>query len=250
MYLLASLLHSLTPCALIHEPQHNDPSALVCLAPPPSPPLPSLQAATDGASAELAPADALLRHMLCGRLRRWAAYEWHYSALDRPYFMRSEMQELLDVLGLSHVTHLPRGDWALLRAALGQPRRLSLAFLKQERMRLELHRCAVIGSMFVTFAAAAMAAAAAVVGSCHSLPALLLCSMPWGVVWLHICRCQPCMVGRLHCSDALLCMGITAAHDSCCCCCPGSARERHTRRWDLEGRSHPTWQGHCGCPRR
>ncbi|WIA17880.1 hypothetical protein OEZ85_009380 [Tetradesmus obliquus] len=88
-----------------------------------------------------APAEARLRHMVgSSALQRWAMYEWHYSAVDRPYFMRSEMQDLLDGLGLGHVTHLTRGEWSVLRCAAGTPRRLSLAFLKQERHKLEAHR--------------------------------------------------------------------------------------------------------------
>jgi hypothetical protein len=40
-----------------------------------------------------APAEAKLRHMInSSAVQRWAMYEWHYSAIDRPYFMRSEMQ--------------------------------------------------------------------------------------------------------------------------------------------------------------
>ena len=50
-------------------------------------------------------------------------------------------QELLDSSGLGHVTHLTRTEWSVLRGALGKPRRLSLAFLKQERQKLEAYRC-------------------------------------------------------------------------------------------------------------
>lgn len=40
-----------------------------------------------------APSEGALRHMVGSpRLQRWMMYEWHYSAIDRPYFMRSEMQ--------------------------------------------------------------------------------------------------------------------------------------------------------------
>lgn len=37
-------------------------------------------------------AEATLRHCLSPRVRRWAMAEWHYSALDRPWFMRNELQ--------------------------------------------------------------------------------------------------------------------------------------------------------------
>eukprot|EP00775_Hariotina_reticulata_P008012 gene8012-8210_t len=66
--------------------------------------------------------------------------EWHYSGIDRPFFMKNELQELLDSSGLGQVTHLTRGEWSVVRSAFGKPRRLSLAFLKQERARLELYR--------------------------------------------------------------------------------------------------------------
>jgi hypothetical protein len=40
-----------------------------------------------------APAEAKLRHLIHSTaVQRWIMYEWHYSAIDRPYFMRSEMQ--------------------------------------------------------------------------------------------------------------------------------------------------------------
>ncbi len=37
-------------------------------------------------------AEVALRHCLSGRTRRWVAAEFVYSAIDRPYFMRSELQ--------------------------------------------------------------------------------------------------------------------------------------------------------------
>ena len=74
-----------------------------------------------------------LRRMLGPRARRWALYEFFCSALDRPWLMRSELQEFLHHLGLPF-TRLLRPEWALLRSALGQPRRLSLAFLRQVGM--------------------------------------------------------------------------------------------------------------------
>ncbi|KAK9868217.1 hypothetical protein WJX84_002502 [Apatococcus fuscideae] len=83
-----------------------------------------------------------LRRMLGPRARRWALYEFFCSALDRPWLMRSELQEFLHHLGLPF-TRLLRPEWALLRSALGQPRRLSLAFLRQERAKLEAYREAV-----------------------------------------------------------------------------------------------------------
>jgi hypothetical protein len=40
---------------------------------------------------------ALKRALNQPRLRRWVGYEFHCSAIDRPYFMRSELGELLQV---------------------------------------------------------------------------------------------------------------------------------------------------------
>lgn len=39
------------------------------------------------------------------------------------------------------MTHLTRPEWSVLRGTLGRPRRMSLAFLKQERQKLEAYRC-------------------------------------------------------------------------------------------------------------
>lgn len=43
--------------------------------------------------------DSALRHMLSGGLRRWVLYEWLYPAIDRPWFMKNELQ----VGGCQHV---------------------------------------------------------------------------------------------------------------------------------------------------
>lgn len=44
--------------------------------------------------------DAALRHMLSGGLRRWVLYEWLYPAIDRPWFMKNELQVGVGVCGL------------------------------------------------------------------------------------------------------------------------------------------------------
>ncbi|EFJ49734.1 hypothetical protein VOLCADRAFT_89488 [Volvox carteri f. nagariensis] len=77
-------------------------------------------------------AEAALRHCLGPRVRRWCTYEFLYSALDRPWFLRNEL-----LLPTSKLTRL---EWSVLRASLGRPRRLSLAFLREERLRLEGYR--------------------------------------------------------------------------------------------------------------
>eukprot|EP00026_Physarum_polycephalum_P002595 Phypoly_transcript_02602.p1 GENE.Phypoly_transcript_02602~~Phypoly_transcript_02602.p1 ORF type:complete len:708 (+),score=104.49 Phypoly_transcript_02602:238-2361(+) len=67
---------------------------------------------------------------------RWAVYEWFYSDIDRVYFQVNDFQECLNDLGLSKVRKLTRVEWAHVRSAMGKPRRLSRAFLKQERTKL------------------------------------------------------------------------------------------------------------------
>jgi hypothetical protein len=48
--------------------------------------------------------------------------------------------DLTASLGLGNVHRLTRGEWGLLRSAFGAPRRLSLRFLKEERIKLEAYR--------------------------------------------------------------------------------------------------------------
>lgn len=67
---------------------------------------------------------------------RWAVYEWFYSDIDRVYFQVNEFQDCLNELGLSKIRKLTRVEWAHIRSAMGKPRRLSKAFLKQERSKL------------------------------------------------------------------------------------------------------------------
>lgn len=78
-----------------------------------------------GAAAGGAPqsaAEAALRHCLQQpRTRRWAAAEFCYSALDRPFFMFNPLEGLLAALGLGGEAALTRKEWALLRAGLGEP---------------------------------------------------------------------------------------------------------------------------------
>ncbi|KAJ9508176.1 hypothetical protein QJQ45_021560 [Haematococcus lacustris] len=90
------------------------------------------------------PAQAAVSHALSSnRVRRWIVYEWLYPAIDRSWFMRNELEELLTTLNLDAVGPLTRGEWSLLRSAFGRPRRLSLAFLKGERIKLQSYRQAV-----------------------------------------------------------------------------------------------------------
>ncbi|XP_038985220.1 protein ALWAYS EARLY 3-like isoform X2 [Phoenix dactylifera] len=73
-------------------------------------------------------------------LRRWCAFEWFYSALDYPWFSRSEYMEYLNYVGLGHVPRLTRCERSIVRSSLGKPRRLSERFLLEEREKLNQYR--------------------------------------------------------------------------------------------------------------
>lgn len=74
-----------------------------------------------------------LRHCLDPRTRRWARAEFFCSALDRPWLANNGVQELCDHCNISpaQLSRLSRREWGCIRKALGRPRRLSLAFLRQ-----------------------------------------------------------------------------------------------------------------------
>jgi hypothetical protein len=55
--------------------------------------LAAICAGAEGETGEpMTAAEVGLRHCLSARARRWAAAEFFCSAIDRPYFMRSELQ--------------------------------------------------------------------------------------------------------------------------------------------------------------
>lgn len=84
--------------------------------------------------------DKLLHSLSCRPLRRWCLYEWFYSAIDYPWFARSEFVEYLNHVRLGHVPRLTRVEWGVIRSSLGKPRRLSKKFLQEEREKLEQYR--------------------------------------------------------------------------------------------------------------
>ncbi|KAK9820084.1 hypothetical protein WJX72_005985 [[Myrmecia] bisecta] len=94
----------------------------------------------DAADGTMNPAEERLRRFLSPASRRWAMYEFFYSAIDRPWFTRSELQDYLSHMGMAHVERLTRTEWGIIRASLGRPRRLSLNFLREERAKLEAYR--------------------------------------------------------------------------------------------------------------
>lgn len=85
-----------------------------------------------------------LSHCLSSRfLRRWCTYEWFYSAIDYPWFAKSEFVEYLNHVKLGHVPRLTRVEWGVIRSSLGKPRRLSKQFLHEEREKLFKYRHSV-----------------------------------------------------------------------------------------------------------
>ncbi|KAL0919995.1 hypothetical protein M5K25_009092 [Dendrobium thyrsiflorum] len=82
-----------------------------------------------------------LCHCLSSQLlRRWCKFEWFYSAIDYPWFAKSEFVEYLNHVRLGHIPRLTRVEWGVIRSSLGKPRRLSSRFLQQEREKLEQYR--------------------------------------------------------------------------------------------------------------
>lgn len=82
-----------------------------------------------------------LSNCLCNfRVRRWCICEWFYSAIDYPWFAKSEFVEYLYHVGLGHVPRLTRVEWDVIRSSLGKPRRFSEQFLKEEKEKLDYYR--------------------------------------------------------------------------------------------------------------
>eukprot|EP00941_MAST-03F_sp_MAST-3F-sp1_P006527 g6527.t1 len=74
-------------------------------------------------------------------LRYFLLYEWFYSYIDRDFFHYEPFYSCLESLGFpSNVEKLTRIEWAHIRAKIGAPRRFSLAFLKEERDKLNHYR--------------------------------------------------------------------------------------------------------------
>ena len=57
-----------------------------------------------------------LSHCLSSRLqRRWCVFEWFYSAIDYPWFAKTEFVEYLNHVKLGHVPRLTRVEWGVIR---------------------------------------------------------------------------------------------------------------------------------------
>ena len=87
---------------------------------------------------------SLLRVAQSAPRRRWFLAEHFYSSIDRPWFVtRLGYGPFLEHLGLADAGPFSKKDRTTIRRALGKPRRLSLPFLRQERVRLERWRRSV-----------------------------------------------------------------------------------------------------------
>jgi len=74
------------------------------------------------------------------KFRKFCRHEWFTSALDRLYFSQNEFMECLYESGFGQITKLTRQEWSHIRSVMGRPRRLSRAFLKEEREKLNRYR--------------------------------------------------------------------------------------------------------------
>jgi hypothetical protein len=55
-------------------------------------------------------------HCLSSRLlRKWCMFEWFYSAIDYPWFAKSEFVEYLNHVKLGHVPRLTHVEWSVIR---------------------------------------------------------------------------------------------------------------------------------------
>nr|KYP71222.1 Lin-9 isogeny [Cajanus cajan] len=73
-------------------------------------------------------------------VRRWCMFEWFYSAIDYPWFSKSEFTEYLNQVDLGRIPRLTRVEWNIIKCSLGKPRRFSEHFLYGERQKVKLYR--------------------------------------------------------------------------------------------------------------
>ena len=73
--------------------------------------------------------------------RRWFLAEHFYGSIDKPWFRAVGYAPFLRHLGLRFPSRaFTKKEWLAIRRALGKPRRLSLPFLRRERVALEKWR--------------------------------------------------------------------------------------------------------------
>jgi len=73
------------------------------------------------------------------KVKKWVKYEYFYSSIDKPYFEGNKLQEYLDLFKVPY-KKLRKGDFILIRIAIGKPKRLSQKFLERERQKLHKYR--------------------------------------------------------------------------------------------------------------
>jgi hypothetical protein len=81
-----------------------------------------------------------VKRAFAGTLGAWAACEWHLAPVDAAFFAHNEFVDCLVSSGIRLPARLTRPEWSVIRSKLGRPRRLSRAFLTEERQRLERTR--------------------------------------------------------------------------------------------------------------
>jgi hypothetical protein len=73
------------------------------------------------------------------KVRKWIKYEYFYSGIDKSYFERNDLQEIIEALKIPY-KKMRRADYILIRKSIGKRRRLSQRFLNEERQRLHNYR--------------------------------------------------------------------------------------------------------------
>jgi hypothetical protein len=73
-------------------------------------------------------------------LGAWAACEFHMAPIDAAFFNHNEFVDCLMESGMPVPRTLTRVEWSVIRSRLGKARRLSTAFLAEERQRLHRTR--------------------------------------------------------------------------------------------------------------
>jgi hypothetical protein len=71
---------------------------------------------------------------------KWVEHEFFYCHVDKPYFQYNEFKDILKRAGLENVGKLSRGEWNIIRKAMGKPKRFSAKFINLEKAKLERYR--------------------------------------------------------------------------------------------------------------
>jgi len=74
------------------------------------------------------------------KFRSWCRCEFFVSAIDRLYFAQNDFMECLYEYGMGNIKQITRTEWSYVRSIIGKPRRMSAAFFREERKKLERYR--------------------------------------------------------------------------------------------------------------